>query len=279
MRSIFNFPMFADYVLVRTGDQGAEFCDAAKRRNITKELLDSHSPTGTLFEHMSEEPLPDGSTAYLLRRRTDLKMPDAALRNAVLRMMDKYVRDTKGFKFSVASEPDGSKDLKASFAEGFVGDYAHKPDALRMRNMELTVRGLWINPESLSKGEVQVLSVKSMDLASAEVTQEDLESFARPFAKGISDLRVDFEGGKVMATGKAGRMPLRIEVKLYNRSREEANVYFKVEKVRVGFLTVPSCLANFLLKDHNPLLRKNTAPVAITFGEILIEDGVLRIRE
>jgi len=72
--------------------------------------------------------------------------------------------------------------------------------------------------------------------------------------------------------------PQPIEVKIYNRSREEANVYFKVEKVRIGFLTVPSALVNFLLKEHNPLLRKNSAPVTITFGEILIEDGVLKIR-
>jgi 4-amino-4-deoxy-L-arabinose transferase-like glycosyltransferase len=278
-RSLYNFPMFADYALIRTGDQGPRFGDSDKPRlRLTSELLDPISPTGKLFERVAAEPLPDGSTAYLFRRRTDLKVSDAVLRTALVRLMDRYVRDTKDFKFTVKSEMDGAKTLTVSFAEGFVGDYSHKPEALRMRNVNLTIRGLWINPESLAKGEVQILSVGSMDLVSAEVTREDLESFARPFAKGVSDLNVDFESGKVMVAGKAGRIPLRIEVKIYNRSREEANVYFKVEKVRIGFLTVPSALVNFLLKEHNPLLRKNSAPVTITFGEILIEDGVLKIR-
>lgn len=277
-RSLYDFPMFADYALLRTGDQGPKYegADVARTR-LTAALLDPASPEGKLFERVASEPLPDGSTAYLMRRRADLKVGGEALRKAVLREMGRYVRDPVGLRLSVVPEKDGGETLSVGFQEGLVGDFAHKPAGLRMRGVSLTVRGLVVNPASLSSGRLQVLTLRGVELASAEVRREDLRAFAAPFAKGIEDLEVDLRDGKVEVTGRAHGIPIRLEVALSNPSAEDSNVYFRVEKVKAGFVTVPSFLVNFLLKDRNPLLRKQTAPFQAAFGPIRIEEGMLRI--
>jgi hypothetical protein len=55
-------------------------------------------------------------------------------------------------------------------------------------------------------------------------------------------------------------------------------VCFDIRELKAGIVPLPAWLFNILLKDYNPILNKANSPVALKFGEITADKGMLTIK-
>jgi|GEM_PF-2027402 hypothetical protein len=282
---IFNFPMFTDYFLVKTGDIGPVFSGADKRTGILNAALDPKSRVLGLFEKIYEAPLPDNSTGMLYKRRekpsVDADEYRAGMNSNVMSMIAMYLKDVKKLSFRMSFEGLKADEIKVSFAEGLAGDFKHKDKGLIIRNASIDVRGLEADPFELQNGKLQMLSLDKVEINSLEVSADDLRDFIMLYAKKVADMKVTFEGGLINISAKYSKIPVSISLKLYNPApgTDGSDICFSVKKLKAGFVPLPCGLINFVLKGYNPLLNKSNSPIKIKFGQITAENDRLIISD
>jgi hypothetical protein len=169
------------------------------------------------------------------------------------------------------------KSLRVSFGEGLAGDFRHKDAGLKIHNAYIEIKDLLLNPGELERGNLSILSIGGIYLHSMEVSQEDLTAFAAIYAKKAKDLKVVIKDGSLAVSAVYSGVKLLAMVKLYNPSKENPDISVKILKFKAGFIGIPDWLANFLIKDYNPLLNRSRSPVKLHYGGILSENGVLKI--
>ncbi len=280
---IFNFPLFADYVLAKTGDQGPSFSDAGERKDILERLLDPGSEISRIYARVAEFPLPDGSQALLFRRRDPIPVDDARFRADVRKFLRQalshYLKGEKGLKVNLKLKKGDARieELDAGFESGEVGDYQHKPAGLEMGPVRLEIRDILLNPWALDQGRLQLLSLGAIRVVSIRIRASDLQAFLESQAKGVEDLKVSLEDGQVGASARVRGIPVSVRASLENLDPAHPNLWVKVTRARVGFLPLPAWLFNYAIKDFNPLLNPDQAPVKLRFRKILIQNGELTI--
>ncbi len=180
-----EFPGTFDWALVKTGGQGPWHSQPDLRERMTSELLSS-SGSGALFTTVARWPLPDGSTARLLRRKP-AGLDDAALAAALRRL---WVNRFDG-NVSIAVSGSGTTRIIHVTGSPLVLrlEAGGTPVPLRFRTLDLRFNGAtpYLQPDgtvSLAAGRVIVQQ--------AVLDARDLTAFlvaARPHWKH-GDLRL-----------------------------------------------------------------------------------------
>ncbi len=282
LTGIFNFPMFTDYFLVKTGDVGPEFSGADKRRQILAEAQDPKSGLSKIFEKVYEVRLPDKSTGMLFKRKDAIETGPGyrdSLNGRIIELMSQYLKDLKKFRFNVAFDNATVSSLKVGFEEGFAGDFKHKDKGLLIKNADIIVRDLLPEPTALKQGKLKMLSLGSVEIKSLEVDAADLKNFIQLYAKKLDRLEVAFDKGLINISGVYSKVPVVASLSLFNPApgTDRSDIIFKFVKLKVYGIPVPAGFVNFLLKDYNPLLNKSNSPVKLKFGEIKVLNGRLTI--
>lgn len=283
---IYNFPMFTDYFLVKEGDSGPDFSGADRRKAITAEAMDENSPLRSVYEKVSEARLPDGSYSALFKRKEQIPADGAGIaagRDAGLMSLSAaYLKEARNFVFRIESEPGRAeiKKITVKFSEGTVGDFAHKNIGLKVKNADIRINNLLLDPAAAAGGKIKILNCGSIEIVSLQAGQEDIRDFAAQYAKNLKGLKVTLDDGVITASGTYGKTPVLAAVELYNPhpGGENSDVCFKIKALKYGPFGIPPRLADFILKDYNPLLNRSGAPVGIKYGNIRIEGGFIKIQ-
>jgi hypothetical protein len=143
---------------------------------------------------------------------------------------------------------------------------------------DIVVRDLVINDLALKEGKLDILSIGAVEVKSMNIRRESLEAFVISYAKNVKDVAINFEKGVISFSGKYSGIGFRAGVRLYNPSKENSNVCFDIRELKAGIVPLPAWLFNILLKDYNPILNKANSPVALKFGEITADKGMLTIK-
>ncbi len=280
---IFNFPMFADYFLIKTGAQGPVFTASDKREQITKDVLENKGPASGFYGKIYETALPDGSRAMLYKRKDKISVdPDrfeSGLNKSSMQLLGFYLKDAKKFRFKTEVAPDTAlvKSIRVGFAEGFAGDFKHRDAGLKIKNADIEIKDLLLNPEELNAGNLSILSIGGVYLHSLEVNETDLAAFAAIYAKKAKDLKVKIDNGIITFSAVYSGINFEAAVELYNPSKESPDISVKIIRLKAGFVNIPAGLANFLIKDYNPLLNRSKSPVKLYYNGIYAQKGVLKI--
>ena len=145
--------------------------------------------------------------------------------------------------------------------------------------MEIHINRLLIDPATISSGEMQLLSLGSVEVKSLEVSQDDLRDLIKFYAPELENMSVEFKDGLIKLNAKYDKFPIEIAFKLYNPNpgSDNSDIFFELKKIKVGFFPIPAGLVNFMVKDFNPLLNKTNAPVKLKFNQIVVKDGKLLV--
>jgi hypothetical protein len=278
---IYNFPMFTDYFVLKTGDMGPEFSGLQKRREILNAAFDPKSAVSRLYEKIYETSLPDGSTGMLFKRKSPViadKDEYAGTINAgIIAVIPQYVKKLEKFSCRVVMDGD-SADLKVSFARGYAGDFRHKEAGLVVHDAAIEADGIKIDMDEA--GGLKILSVGDVRLNSLTVKQGELEDFLKLYAGKFKITSVKLEKGIIDISGEYLKTPVEAAVSLYNPNPEKtgSDIFFRVVKLKAAGISIPAGLVNFVLKGYNPLLNKSNSPIKISFGQIYAENGELNIK-
>jgi hypothetical protein len=282
---IFNFPMFADYFLVKTGDMGPVFSGADRRAQILAQALDPKSEISGLYEKIYSAQLPDGSTGmlYMMRPkpRADLAGFEDGVSGNIMELLSNYLKNTEHFSFRISYDGFTVKQMNVSFRRGIAGDFRHKDRGLAVQDADIAVNKIAVNPYAVKGGKLQLISMGSVEIRSMKVSAADFKDFAALYVKKMSDLDVTFEKGLVNFRAKYLNTPIFVSLEFYNPNpgTDRSDIMFRVKALKAGFFSVPAGLVNFILKDYNPLLNKSNAPIKLKFGRITAEDNFLTITD
>jgi hypothetical protein len=280
---IFNFPLFAQYVLVKTGDQGSIVSGLDQRLEINRNALDPNSEFSRTYGKLRDFRLPDGSEGILFARQKVIAVRDgefdADLKKNFDSLLSKYLKGAQGFRWGIHRRPGQAwvDSLEAGFGGGLAGDFQHKPAGLRLGKTRLVLHDLLVDPAALHRGELKLMSLGSVEIQSLEVAQEEVSAFLQSQTRDLDGVGISFFGGQVSARARFRDIPLLASVRLENRDLAHPNLWFRVEALRAGFVPLPCWLINFLAKDFNPLLKNVNTPVRLDFHRLDIDKGLLKI--
>jgi len=280
---IFNFPMSADYFLVKTGSQGPAFSGSEKRKKITEDALKGAGPAAYYYR-IHEAVLPDSDTAVLFKRKERIITDPAAFSSSVnanvMAALSLYMKEAKNFRFRVSVEEGTAliKSLRISFSSALLGDFRHKPAGLEVRNGDIEAFNILLDPAELAAGRLSLISAGGIRIHSLETDEAALEKFASYYLKAGQKASVRIKDGAVEAEVFVKPIKAAVTLELYRTAGETADIGFKVKKIKAGFLSLPAFIVNAALKDYNPLLNRSKAPIRLEFRELSLRDGKLKVK-
>jgi hypothetical protein len=280
---IFNFPMFTDYFLAKTGDLGPEFSGGQKRREILKNALDPKSAVSRLYSMIYETPLPDGSKGMLFKRKdpaiTDREEYIEGVNSGMMSELPLYVRGMEKFSFRAGMSGAGAA-IRISFKKGVVGDFKHKEAGLIVRDAVISLDGLRTDPYSEGSQGLKILSIGTIHVDSLTVSEGDLADLLKVYAGKFTITSVSLDRGIIEIRGSYSKIDVDAAFTLSNPNpgKSGSDIVFKVVRLKAGWLSLPAGLVNFALKDYNPLLNKSNSPIKVVFGQIAAENGNLVIK-
>lgn len=284
---IFNFPMFTDYFLIKTGDLGPFFSGLEKRQKILNEILDSASYLSHLYEKIYEVDLPDNTKGILYKLKSDIKINYEEYLSKICQnknlLLNLYLKNAENFSFSIFDS--GKNDfiidkIIVEFKEAVAGDFKHKDIGLKLNNVKVEIKNIFLNPYLLNKNKLEILKLNNIIIKSLEINSEDLKNFVKEYAKDIEIQNITFKDNFINISGIYKNIPLYLSFNLYNPNpyKDCSDIYFKIKKLKIGIIPIPSFLVNFLLKDFNPLLVKSNSFIKVNFGEIKTRDNMLIVQ-
>ena len=281
-------PMFIDYVVTKSGEQGPPRTTQATRALMAR--LAAPDPTLVpLLSPLAAWPLPDGSQAALYRVAPTpvAGVAPAALlaqiRQATAGALAWVVREPRGFEVTV--EPLSDMDtlrgrirrLTVRLESGLVGDFRRKPAAVHVRDAHVELEDALINPHALvQRGALEILDARQVVVRHVTVEGDDLARALAGILPRGAETAVQIENGRVRVEGRLNRLRVALTV-VPDIDPVTGALSIWTDRARVGPLHVSGRLVNGVLALVNPVLRLNTQPVAIAPPRLILENGVLQV--
>lgn len=247
-------PWFADYLVVKTGDQGDE---GARRAN--EELTREAETFNRIYTAVARYRLPDGSSAALYRRFVRRK-PNASPLTAraaavLLRSFGKdLITAAEGVAVYAVERDVTTGDYEKLSVTASYAVLAGVP----VRDLNLHLTDAVLNPWA-PEDETQLLAVGRVEgdcVADAGAVGRHLEETLPGFT--CSDVRWEING--VAVAGKWYRIPLAVRVGLDDSGRRVA---VKLRECRVFGFRVPSLISDYLNAQIAPLAYRDRLPFLI----------------
>lgn len=277
-------PRFVDYVLTKSGDQGSEYTTGTARPLMAR--LDAGDPVlSPLLRPVAVFPLPDGSRATLYRvtARAVSGWSAAAflerLHAVAPRALDWAVRDARGLALDVEPYADAETlagrlrrlTLRAESAR--VGDFRRKPAGIRVRDAELSLEDIRLNPHALViRGEMELLGAGRLVIRRAVVSASDLAEGLAELAPWLHRPAVSVAGGQLRLDAGVGGVRVAIALRL-DPEPGAGGLAVRAERVRLGPVPLPAALVNAALDLLNPVGRLAEQPLPIAPPRVTLAEG------
>lgn len=285
-----DWPAFTDFAVTKTGALALPFLVEQPRR-ITGELEAAAAGADPRFEVIRRYPLPDGSEALLYSRR-DVRDPGPPakildeLHLLLTRLLARYVKDAD--QLSVDIIPISAEQTLAGRFQAVrirarsarVGDFAHKPLGVTIRNLDLELSGLALD---LNQARREKLIPYELDELAVNHLEMDADALNRSLAAAGGDasrVQAAFEDGRLRVEW-AGRPQARVELALRvvpdTVLEGSDNLRFDLKSVRVSRLPLPARLLQPLAEDFNPLFKLAGWTCRVRLGGLKVENGKLEL--
>jgi hypothetical protein len=280
-------PVGVDYVITKSGDPGSGRSAGAGQRAAGQLARDA--ALARVYPVIAELPLPDGSTVAVRVRR----IPDGvamsperlagALETGIRRQLSAVARDVDNL--AVRIEHDGDivrgrvKRIELSADSALLADHRRTDAArLRVRRLGLVAEEVLVNPFSLeANGRAEMLDVGRLRVGHAEIGGDDAQAFLAqlpPFRR----TRVRLTKGAMYVTARQPGADLQALLRVL--SAPGGRVALQVERAAIGWIPLPSALANWIVRDYDPTERMTSRlsfPVEI--GPVSVTEQAVRVGE
>jgi hypothetical protein len=283
-----GFPLFTDYVLLKSGNTGDDSGDRDRlRQEITTEAV---RPDG-MYNLLQRWTLPDGSEGMLFRVEpksltgVSSRTLEEKLRTHADQFVRRYLRPLQGYDLSV-DEIDSIETLKGHvkginvFAQtGEFGDFAFNPIGLTVEHVRLELTDLRFDPGKLVTSDTLLLvSIGGLKVQSFTIAAGDLRRYADSTSGGsitvdsfsVSRGVIHFEG-----YSRGFGPKIRFDIGLHSVGHE--NLAFSFESLRIGIVPIPAGLMNVLTSSFNPVLTGLDALSEVTIGTLSLENDRIEI--
>lgn len=260
---------------------------------ITRALADATTRDGQRFEPVMQYSLPDKSEALLYRRKEIMSAEPAEeikarLHSEINRLLSSYLKDVPDLTISIESwSPEETqlgrfRKIRIKAANGRLGDFKHKAFGVPFQSLEVEISNLILDLTGLAAGEIIPLALEEIKVNTLELYEPVLNQTLAEQDDEIGKWRLVFSDQELHAQ-RLGRIPVQIQTSLKvapdRQERESDNLWFKIQRVRIGWLTLPGWIAQPLLEDFNCLFKLSGFPVRVKLGTLKIRQNWLRLGE
>ncbi len=291
-----GFPLFADYVLLKTGNTGD---NSAERDRLRDEILLEASPaSGTplnpgsgIYTVMQRWKLPDTSDAILVRvepagvRNASPAEVRERLRQHADQFIRRYLKPLEGYELRIDSAD--SEALLRGYAAGLTvaarrgefGDFTFNPVGMSVENIRLALTGLRFDPARLMRNDTLVLlSIGGLRVENFSVSAAALRKYVDESSGG--SVRIDtcsMRGGVLSVRLSSRSFDAGISFDLALHTIWNNNIWFSFRKLQVGILPVPSRFVNILTSPFNPVLTGLDGLSSVSIAPLQLEQDCIRI--
>ena len=278
-------PIGIDYMVLKSGDLGPPLT-IDKARQVGERIA-ADAALARAFPVIGEFRLPDGSTASVRARRLadDLDVTPDALARAVtagLRArLGEVMRDVEGLEIRLDYDARilGGRitRLEIAAAAATVGELRKRqPALLRVRDVLVVIEDALVNPWSAARtGRFDPLDAGRLRIERATVEAADLRSFLGQ-VKGVGRMSLSLGTGFVDLTFETPGPDVAARVRFVPRT--DRLFVLVAERVRVGSISVPPLLVNWIMASFDPSrgiasrlpFPAAIAPVTVTPGSVRI---------
>jgi len=285
-----GFPLFTDYVVIKTGEVGDDPVER-RREKLQAVLLSDTLNAASLYDVLRTFALPDGSQAIVLRvtpkavRNISSNAVVKELRACSDKFVRRFVRPVDGYgigieEYSADKTLQGKiKSLRLSLAKGDIGDYAFSSVGIPTSTIAFELDDITFDPTTLmTKDTLQILSIKRLSIDSIAMTASDIKNYIERSSKGKTAVEhLSFSNGILALAIRQEKTNSRVRVAMRIFSVGGRNVYFEVTELRYGSIPVPAFIVNALTASFNPLLRGLDVLSEVHIGTITLNNDQLCI--
>jgi hypothetical protein len=287
-----GFPLFTDYVLLKTGDSG-EAGGPGDRSRLSDDIISETSTPHGMYRLIGRWNLPDGSEGFLLavepkpaERASAGEVPENVRRHAG-QFIRRYLKPAGGYSLNVDEVDSGAtlagrvKEITFTADAADAGDFAFNPVGMRVKDVQLSITDVRFDPwKLLDKDTLLLLSIGGLQVKSFTITASDIKRYAEESSAGT--IRIDslsiahgiiHIGGLSQGTGPSIHLDIRVSPVGHE------NISFSFESVRIGIVPIPASLANILTSSFNPALKGLDMLPEVTLGKLSLENDRIRIGE
>lgn len=282
-------PFGADFIILKTGDQGPDF-STRKPDRIMERIAAGDPPFERVFPVIGEFQLPDGSRGIVRQRRlAPVKGVSAGelarrLEAAAGRFLSAYAREIEGLGVRLSFEPDALREGRAGRVDveverALIGDFSKNRPGLRLGQIRLAVEGLVFNPHRLlAEGVIEPLGLDRLAIRRLVATEEDLGIFlARQ--KGLHGLRLRLEAGVVSVAVNRPGPDVAGRLSIFPGARGESPFRLEVERLTLGGVPLPAVLVGWVFRHYDPAPKLARLAVAVDLGSLRVHPGRIEIGE
>ncbi len=285
-----GFPLFTDYVIVKTGNVGLDSPDRVRSR-LTGEILSDTAGNAPMFRPLAHLGLPDSSDAIALRVQPQ---PVAGVTESALlakvkdlanNFVSRYFKPLQGYAISVEPGDSGLtargdlRSIRVKMESAEFGDFAFKPLGMKVSHVDLEIGDVVLNPKTLvEKNSLLILSIGSLNVRSFDISASDLRRYIEESSNGkirIDSLRID--GGAVSVAGSSKALGAAFALKARLSLVGGKNIEVSFDGGRIGFVPMPGWLLNVLTDAYNPLIRSYGGIREVKIAPLTLAEGRLKI--
>jgi len=285
-----GFPLFTDYVLLKTGDIG-EGGEPGDRGRLTDEIVSEMPAPQGMYRLVGRWNLPDGSEGILLAvepkpaERASGKEVLENVRRHAEQFVRRYLKPAGGYKLTV-DEIDSGATL-AGRVKGIIftadaaeaGDFAFNPLGMRVKDVQLSITDVKFDPRKLlDKDTLLLLSIGGLSVKSFTIAAPDLKRYAKESSGGtigIDSLAIAHGIIHIAGLSQGSGPAIQLDVRVSSLGHE--NISFSFESMRIGIVPIPASLANILTSSFNPVLKGLDVLSEVTIGKLSLENDRIRI--
>lgn len=285
-----GFPMFTDYVVIKTLKTG-EGEPNNVREKITSEILSDSTFTGKLFRFVKKFPLPDMQFAYLYKVETQplneitSVLISEKVKNKMEVFVKKYFTPSENYSLTLQSvNPAEYKngyiekiELKASSGE--MGDFTYNKLGLKVTDLSILIEGLQFIPSALFLNDSLIVkSIKNIEFRGLNISGSDIKDYVELSTKSkikVNSISIRNGALYINAFSKEINKDFELELGLLCVNN---NIHFKINKIKIGFLSLHSSLLNIMLDLYNPLIKKIETGTTLQIQGLKLEGDRLTIQ-
>ncbi len=285
-----GFPLFTDYVIVKTGNVGLDSPERTRGR-LTQEILSDTAGDSPMFLPLGHMLLPDGSEAIAMRvqpqpvRGLSESALVAKVEGLTNQFVARYFRPLQGYAIGVEPGDSGLaasgalRSIRVKLASAEFGDFAFKPLGMKVSDIDLEIEDVVLNPKTLvKKNSLEILSIGRLNVRSFDISAADLRRYIEESSNGkirIDSLQIHDGAVSVAGSSKALGAAFALAARLSLVGGKNMEVSF--DGGRFGFIPLPGWLLNALTDAYNPLIRSFGGIREVEIAPLTLAEGRLKI--
>lgn len=289
VRGLSGYPLFTDYVILKSRDVGLDSPDHGRLR-LTGEIL-ADTDENSMYDLLETFPLPDASEATLFR--VEPKSVTVLSGKSILKRVEtetkrfvaNYLRPIDGYRLSVepysnaATQRGHFRRIRVVADRAELGDFRFNSLGLRVHSVQVSMIDVRIDPSALVRDStLRMLSIGGLHVERFGLDAEDLRNYIEASSNG--DLTIDsfsIDQGHVALRGKSENIGKEFAARVRLENLGLTNIGFEVVYAKAGFLPIPPVLANMMLSPFNPLLSGLSEIREVRIDSMTLEDNHLFI--